>query len=270
MRIKNILKKILPASFSKIDATKAEIISAINSYNVENIIQDTRGGYSIQGKNNSIVIVEEDGHERELTENERIKGLEIVINGSNNMIKLSRLSHFENATIFIDSSDSECIIKYTPLFKWYVKLAGGRFQKFNFGKNSYTNGTGECHILDDFGQVEIGDDCIFAFNTSIFGSDGHTVYDINTLEILNRPTTPVKIGNHCWICGWARFTKNAQVGNNCIIAQNSMVTKNFSAANNCLIGGNPAKIIRRNINWDKRCVRDFEKGLRDMVYDKDN
>ena len=44
MRIKNILKKILPASFSKIDATKAEIISAVNSHNVENIMQNTRGG----------------------------------------------------------------------------------------------------------------------------------------------------------------------------------------------------------------------------------
>lgn len=50
MRIKKILKKLLPASFSKIDAAKAEIISAINSYNVEKSYKILGGGIVYEEK----------------------------------------------------------------------------------------------------------------------------------------------------------------------------------------------------------------------------
>ena len=47
-------------------------------------------GYRITGENNKILIVEETGEERQLRDNEKIDGLDISINGSNNTIKLHK------------------------------------------------------------------------------------------------------------------------------------------------------------------------------------
>lgn len=49
--------------------------------------------------------------------------------------------------------------------------------------------------------------------------------------------------------------KNAQINANCIVGANSLVTKKFSEQY-VVIAGNPAKIIKDDIEWDRRTVFD--------------
>jgi len=42
--------------------------------------------------------------------------------------------------------------------------------------------------------------------------------------------------------------KGVTIGDNSIIAAGSVVTKDVP--NNCLVAGNPAKIIKENIDWE--------------------
>ena len=53
-----------------------------------------------------------------------------------------------------------------------------------------------------------------------------------------------------WCGREVRILKNASIGNDSIIGASSVVTKNF-ADSNIAIGGNPAKIIKRNITWSR-------------------
>lgn len=58
--------------------------------------------------------------------------------------------------------------------------------------------------------------------------------------------SPVKIGENCWIGQYVRIQKGVTIGNNCIIAANSVLTKDVP--DNCIAAGNPAKIVKTNIN----------------------
>lgn len=252
MRIKNILKKILPASFSKIDATKAEIISAINSYNVENTIQNTRGGaYSIQGKNNSIVIVEEDGHERELTENGRIKGLEIVINGSGNTIKIKKTARFDKCYFDITSSFSEISI---GSFEWginnlYVSCTGQNC-KLNIEDGIFIS-SAKIFLGENKSSIYINKDLMCSMDVVLFTTDAHTIVDNNSKKRINNMTKPILIGSHVWLGYGVFIGKNVTISDNTVVGAKSVVTNEFSESN-VVIAGNPAKIIKRNINWDKK------------------
>ena len=95
-------------------------------------------GYDIQGENNKIIIVEEDGTERELGKDERIEGLEIKItNSRDNIIKIIQPCRFQGAMFeILDSERGRIIIDKSPQFMWSVKLAAGKNQLFEFGEGS--------------------------------------------------------------------------------------------------------------------------------------
>ena len=232
----------------------SKIVPTILTKN-KSLIKNTNP-YSIDGSNNIITIVMEDGRERNLGKNEEIKGLKIVIKGSNNKIRIMYPSFFEGAVLEMFTNNSEISISPTPRFMWYVKMAGGDNMKFNFGRGSDTSWFGMVHLLDSNAAVLIGEDCMFAGDIVIFASDAHAIYDVETKTVLNFVSAPVSIGNHCWICQGARFTKNAQIGNNVVVGNGSLVSKKI-LENNVVIAGNPAKVVKRNVNWDRKSASRF-------------
>jgi len=97
-------------------------------------------------------------------------------------------------------------------------------------------------------SLEIGDNCLISNNVE-FLTDCHSVLDIDSKIVLNKPKDAIKIGNKVWIGQNAAFTKNAQIPNNCVVGINSTVTKKFEKEN-CVIAGNPAKIVKENVCWE--------------------
>ena len=69
----------------------------------------------------------------------------------------------------------------------------------------------------------------------------------------------ITIGDKVWICKDVKFMKNANIPNGCVVAQGSIVTKRFEKEN-CVIAGNPAKITKENIQWDRIRPNNFLKG----------
>lgn len=213
--------------------------------------------YNIEGENNKILIIE-NGIERELRYNEKIEGLDININGKNNTIKIFLPSHFENASFIIGSNNSQIIINKSPKFMWFIKMINGEYQFFELGEGSDTSWYGQVHILDGNGSgVKIGKDCMFAGDIIIFASDGHAVFNTKNQKVINIPKSKVEIGNHCWVGQGAKFTKGAQIPENCIIAGSAVVTKKFEKTN-VIIGGNPAKILKEDVDWDRRSPDDYQ------------
>ena len=79
----------------------------------------------------------------------------------------------------------------------------------------------------------------------VFATDCHAIIDNNC--VLNRGNNIV-IGDHCWIGKNVFICKNTKIPSNSIVGACSVVTKCFDEEN-IIIAGNPAKIVKRNINW---------------------
>jgi acetyltransferase-like isoleucine patch superfamily enzyme len=89
-------------------------------------------------------------------------------------------------------------------------------------------------------NVEIGEDCIIAWDTFITDSDWHTIE--------GKPhTKPTYIGNHVWLGVGAKILKGTRIEANSIVTTNSVVLQN-NYPERSLISGIPAQVVKSNIN----------------------
>lgn len=116
-------------------------------------------------------------------------------------------------------------------------------------------------LYDNNSFIKIGEDCIFAINTTIHAADGHAVYEE---EKLCNKAIGTEIGNHCGFGFNSSILKNSSIGNNCIVAAGAMVSGKFEE-NNCVLGGLPAKIIKRNVNWTRKTVNEIENNSSNII-----
>lgn len=125
----------------------------------------------------------------------------------------------------------------------------GRGCRFHIGINaSISIGNGgylnsKCNLII-MHKLTIGDNCIIAWNCQFLDEDFHHINYEEKKEIDNA----IYIGNKVWIgCGVSVF-KGSYIPNGCVVAANSIIINKFKEEN-CLRGRNPARILKRNINW---------------------
>lgn len=214
--------------------------------------------YKIEGLNNSIIIVE-NGTKRELSPYEEIEGLNITINGDNNIIIIEKPYNFLNSTIKISNNKNASLFigKNSRLYDFHLLVWDGDSQTLNFGIDMLCNGL-TFITRGEKNTIIIGNDCIFADEVFIRLDDGHSIIDTNTGKILNHTPKSFSIGNHCWLCKGVKVTKNAQIPNNTIVGMGSVVTKKF-INEGTIIAGNPAKVVRENVTWDRKHPLILEK-----------
>lgn len=98
------------------------------------------------------------------------------------------------------------------------------------------------------GIVKLGDDCMLSVGVVINSNDGHAIFNLNTRQQINGNKS-VKIGNHVWLGIKSTILSNADIGDGSIIGASSLVNKKFP--NNCIVTGNPARITKKDIAWDR-------------------
>ncbi|MBR5129679.1 MAG: hypothetical protein IKV03_00430 [Alphaproteobacteria bacterium] len=125
---------------------------------------------------------------------------------------------------------------------------------FSIGRDCRINGL-FCIMLDDDSHVSIGNDCLFSDAIELWASDTHTIFN-SKREVLNRGKN-ITIGKHVWIGKHVKILKNAQIPDESIVGMMSLVCKKFTNSH-IAIAGNPAKIIKENINWDSARPNKFQ------------
>lgn len=66
----------------------------------------------------------------------------------------------------------------------------------------------------------------------------------------------IEIGKHVWVGKDVKIGKNTKIPDNSIVGWGSIVTKVFNEPN-IILAGIPAKIVKRGINWDRRCINKY-------------
>lgn len=102
-------------------------------------------------------------------------------------------------------------------------------------------------------EIIIGEDCMFSWNVTLLGHDGHAIYNVLTGECMNDTDGGVQdsifIGAHVWIGGETVILPNSQIGAGSICGYRSLIKGKYP--NNCMIGGSIAKVIKKDICWSR-------------------
>ena len=113
----------------------------------------------------------------------------------------------------------------------------------NVGGNPHASGITEQSRIMVRKKVHIGYDNIIAWNVFITDCDWHAI-DTRLSQ------KDVYMGDHVWIAMNSTILKGSTIGDGCIIGAHSLVS-GISLPDKCLVAGNPAKIIDRNVNWQR-------------------
>lgn len=205
--------------------------------------------YKIKGRNNKIYVIFK-GRKKELKR--KIKGLNIDINGNNNIIKLHFPVYFEDTNIEINGSNSSFEMLSATCYMRSTNFYLEKNAHVYIGSRSRFNTKNISVILDNVpegkqSKLIIGNDVQVGVGVTIRTSDGHAIYNLGEKIPYNEPKDII-IGDYVWIGGGSTIIKGAELATQTIVGANSVVNKKFTESN-IIVAGTPAKIIKRNVRW---------------------
>lgn len=116
-------------------------------------------------------------------------------------------------------------------------------------------------------MLSVGKDTGFSWYTKIIAGSGHSTFDMRhglKLEELISEKNNDKhliLGNHVWVGCGSMIHNEVSIGDGCVVSSGSIVTSG-TYENNSMIAGNPAKVIARDIRWDRRPDLSFEEYIK--------
>ncbi|WP_175691417.1 acyltransferase [Burkholderia anthina] len=115
-------------------------------------------------------------------------------------------------------------------------------------------------------SIHIGEDCMFAGNVQIRADDAHPIFDVETGKRCNI-AMPVVIGDHVWLGEGCVVLGSSEVGAGSVVGMRSLVKGKIP--NNCIVAGVPARVVRKNVAWERphlsrESLFSFDGTLKDM------
>lgn len=174
-------------------------------------------------------------------------GLTIINKGKNNKIFIDENVVFNSMRILLESNDN--VIKIGS----NTRLSGSVIMKLT-DKNSLVIGDhttigGASFICGEGTKIEIGEDCMIAWDIEFRSTDSHAIFDLTTNHRINI-AADIKIGKHVWIGAHTHILKGVDIADGSVISLGSVVVKSFSESN-IVIAGIPAKKVREGVFWKR-------------------
>ncbi|KAD4007150.1 acyltransferase [Arthrobacter yangruifuii] len=175
-------------------------------------------------------------------------GISIEFTGSNNRLIVSDQARLGRFTVMFDCDNG--ILEIGPSrsvapFTAFIRV--GQDSEVKVGANVSTTAT--CVISAVEGTtVTIGNDVMIASENEIRADDAHPIFDVNTGKRVNL-SRDIIIGNHVWLAKRAVVLGGSKIGSGSVIGFGA-VLKGI-VPNNCVAAGVPAKVVRRDIAWER-------------------
>lgn len=177
-----------------------------------------------------------------------------AIFGHNAIITLS-------ANVKLLNGSTKDDIKIGDNFKISGELISSHNGKIEIGNNCLV---GPKCVVGAVESVKLGSFVRISNNVVIIDNNNHPVnpYDrklMNSVDYSSEYRTwkysvakPIVIHDNVWIGRNSIINKGVTIGENSIVAAGSVVTKDVPA--NCIVGGNPAKVVKTDIDKESRLI----------------
>lgn len=196
------------------------------------------------------------GNQVEITDSAK-KKINLNIIGKNNIIKIKtkKISGCISINIFGDNN-SILIDENVSVSQSLSILIGQNHPNFGKVENSEVI-IGKNTSIEQLDYItynsntycKIGENCMISYGVLMYNTDGHPVFEKDTKKIINN-IEGISIGEHSWIGMHVTILKNSFIPQNSVIGCNSTFTGRKHLQSNCAFAGNPARVIRNNIDWD--------------------
>ena len=171
-------------------------------------------------------------------------GIVIRFAGRNNKLIVKNGSRVSHTTFMFDCDDGICEIGVNT-FRGTIRVG----EKSRVVVGDAVSVVGPCYISTvEHASVVIGNDCMIGANNEIRADDAHPIFDVLTGARVNLPKS-IRIGDHVWISTGAVVLGGSEIGDGSIIGHSSVVKGLIP--NNCTAAGSPAKVLRRNVAWER-------------------
>ena len=175
--------------------------------------------------------------------------------GRNNTMSVGKGACLDRVTVKIQGSNNQIIIgDDTIIGRGCCLYVFGNNCSLKIGNKCSFSHDDELLCQEDNAQIIIGNDCMFSHHINIRTSDAHAVYDSVTTNRVNKAKN-IRIGNHVWVTAYCIIQKGANVGDGCIVGTCSIVNHRIGISEipcNAVIAGQPAKVVKENVQWDRR------------------
>lgn len=189
-----------------------------------------------------------------------INGLKI--SGPRGLVILSINNKFQSCSINFSHEARECTAIILPskfTQKFLIELNKDNSTVF-ISEDFSSNGV---RITSYEGRgIYIGKDNMWAAQIVCMNSDAHTIIDVFG-NVINK-SQDIFIGEHVWVAFRAQILKGVIIGPNTVVGAGAFVTKSFEEGNQ-ILAGLPAKVVKSNINWDRRSVPLYEKMRNNII-----
>lgn len=178
-------------------------------------------------------------------EGRAVDKVRIIFRGKNNRLEIHPDARFYELHVYFDCDNATVSIGRVNNAAWRIRT--GQDATVQVGNRVTT--TGPCAVSAVEGAtVSIGNDVMIASRVRIRSDDAHPIFDVRTGKRVN-PAKSITIGPHVWL-GWGVMVlAGVRIRSGSVIGAQSVVTK--SIPNNCIAVGVPAKVIRRDIAWER-------------------
>lgn len=171
----------------------------------------------------------------------------VSFKGKNNCLILDEGAILDHSQIIFHGDNALVYIKKTHNNHIHTKLSVHSGCTVFIDEGASFNGRLNI-IVSEHQSLIVGKDAMFSFESWIRTSDVHPVYSIESGHRIN-PGKSVFIGEHVWLGQDVKILKGAMIGSGSVVGAGAIVTSTVS--NNCIVAGNPSKVIKENIFWER-------------------
>lgn len=179
---------------------------------------------------------------------------QIMINGDNNSVEIGKYARIYNSVIRIIGSNNTVKLDDLVFMKHGDVWVEGNGSVVHAEEN--TTFANVAHLIALEGSsIWIGGSTLFAADVFLRTGDSHAVLDMKNGKRTNF-AKDINIGKHCWIAYGAHILKGVALKSDVVVGTMSVVVNSIDESN-VVVGGFPARILKKNINWD----RDLPTGI---------
>ena len=167
------------------------------------------------------------------------------------------------ANVELLNGSSKEDVQIGDYFKLSGELISSHHGKIKIGDHCLV---GPRCVVGAANEVVIGNHVMVSNNVVIIDNNNHPVNPIDRIIMINSGyghvyrswkyavSKPIVIHDNVWIGRNSIINKGVTIGENSIVAAGSVVTKDVPP--NCIVGGNPAKVVKTDIDKEPRLIPD--------------